>query len=540
MSFVKFLLPQSVANNHHLQPYSFTVLNRLNICVFLICFQIKTPGNMKSSVILLFAVLLWSTCSQRVTEPSHESTIETDLRTYLSETCAQHNIPGLTVAITRNDSLIYSGAFGFESIETKEPLTTKHVFHWASVSKTFVATSVMQLWEQGKINLDEKVTAYLPYFRQNDARYNDITISQMLNHTSGIGDVDDYEWDKPQYDSGALERFVRSIASDKLLFAPGTDMRYSNTAYETLGDVISKISGMSFETYVRKNILDPLGMDTASFLYPDITETLRVRGHVWAGKPIVSEHYPYNRAHGPSSTLNSNVLEMTHYALAHLNRGIYQGRRILSDSIYDIWWKNTINIEDKPSIGFAWWLGERNGVKLVSHSGGDTGFRSIFLLVPERKISIILVSNYELVRTFDLATALLDILMGVKPQPLRRQIGFKFGEVMKSESVTAARRLYETISHDSLQRKLYLWEEDDAALAYPGYLFMENKMFADAIEMFRFNLEKFPNSGWAHAHLATGYANSGDLDSARLNYQKAIKLLPDEKYFREELDKLGK
>ncbi|HEY0742148.1 MAG TPA: serine hydrolase domain-containing protein, partial [Chryseosolibacter sp.] len=297
---------------------------------------------MKTLTMFLVAAALVLSCSKPAVSPGQTTSLNRKLNAYLSKTVEQLNIPGLTVAITRNDSVIYSDAFGYRNIDTREELTPRHVFHWASVSKTFVATAIMQLWEQKKIDVNQKVTTYLPYFRQQDPLYKDVTIRQMLNHTSGIGDVDDYEWDKPQYDSGALERFVRSIENDKMLFAPGTDMQYSNTAYETLGAVIAKVSGMSFETYVRKNILDPLGMKTTSFLYPEIPDSLRVSGHVWAGKPIVSKHYPYNRMHGPSSTLNSNVLEMTHYAFAHLNRGEYNGKRILSDSIYNRWWTNTI------------------------------------------------------------------------------------------------------------------------------------------------------------------------------------------------------
>ncbi|HEY0741070.1 MAG TPA: serine hydrolase, partial [Chryseosolibacter sp.] len=244
--------------------------------------------------------------------------------------------------------------------------------------------------------------------------------------------------------------------------------------------------------------------------------------------------------HGPSSTLNSNVLEMTHYAFAHLNRGEYNGKRILSDSIYNRWWTNTINMKDKASIGFAWWLSERNGTKLVTHSGGDTGFRSMFMLVPEKNIGIMLVGNYELIRSFDLAAALLDIMMDIEPKPVRRQIGFAFGEIMKSEGIDAARAFFTKTQADSVQRALYLWDENDAALAYPGYLFMQQQQYDDAIAMFKFNLEQFPKSAWAHSHLATGYAEAGDKESARQNFRKAIQLDPQEQSFKDDLANLSK
>lgn len=485
---------------------------------------------------LLVGIL--SGCTRPTVESPVETTLTRKLDQYIQENLDRQKIPGFTIAITRNDSVIYTRAFGYTNVDTKQPMKPENVFHWASVSKTFVATAIMQLVEQGKINLDEKLVTYLPYFRQQDPYYKNITIRQMLNHTSGIGDVDDYEWDKPQYDSLALERFVKSIANDKMVFAPGTDLKYSNTAYETLGDVIAKVSGMSFETYVRKNIFDPLEMKTSSFLYQEIPDSLKVSGHRWAIKTVVSKHYPYNRMHGPSSTLNSNVIEMTHYARAHLNRGVYKGKRILADSTYDLWWRNSVNMKDKPDIGFAWWLDERNGVKLVGHSGGDTGFRSYLMLAPEKNISIVLVSNYEVIRTYEFMAAVFDTMMGVEPIPVKRTVGFDFAELLNEKGMDSAKAFLNKAYEDTVTRKYYSWKEDDGAFAYPAYLLMDQQMYPEAIELFKFNLERFPQSSWANYHLAGSYVKTGALDLARHHYLKAIELDPEEPDFKEELKKL--
>jgi CubicO group peptidase (beta-lactamase class C family) len=291
-------------------------------------------------------------------------------------------------------------------------MKSNYIFHWASVSKTFVGTAIMQLVEKGEIDLDEKLIGYVPYFKQQDENYKKITIRQMLNHTSGIGDVEDYEWDKPQNDEAAPERYVRSLENDKMLFEPEKDWSYSNTAFNILGVVISEVSGMPFETYVKQYILEPLDMKHTSFIYPEIPDSLRVKGHLSATKPVLSNVYPYNRIHAPSSTLNSNVIEMTHYAIANLNRGKYKDIQILSDSSYNLLWTNSVNIEGKPRVGVSWFLNEYKGLKTASHSGGDTGFSSYLLLVPEKNISVMIACNYEL--TFnpkDIAHAILDILL---------------------------------------------------------------------------------------------------------------------------------
>jgi len=271
------------------------------------------------------------------TLPAHAIAQRLDERIgdYLAEEVRSRGIPGLAAAVMLDEEVLYIGAFGVRRLGSGEALTPEHVFHFASVSKPFVATAIVQLVEQGRLSLDDAVVKHLPYFRLSDERFRDITIRQMLNHTSGMPDVEDYEWDRPQLDEGAAERYVRSIASEGLLWAPGENWRYSNMAFDVLGDVIAKVSGESFEAYIAANILEPLGMDRSSFIYPEIDEALRTSGHV--GEPSeVSGVYPYNRRHAPSSTLSSSVAQMTRWILVNLRRGELEGRRILRDASYEL------------------------------------------------------------------------------------------------------------------------------------------------------------------------------------------------------------
>ncbi|NQV87642.1 MAG: beta-lactamase family protein [Woeseiaceae bacterium] len=110
-----------------------------------------------------------------------------------------------------------------------------------------------------------RTVKHLPYFRLADERYRDITIRQMLNHTAGMPDVEDYGWDQPQFDDDAAERYVRSMSSEQLLWARGSNWQYSNMAFDALGNLIAKVSGVRFEEYIRIKILDPIGMIDSSF-----------------------------------------------------------------------------------------------------------------------------------------------------------------------------------------------------------------------------------------------------------------------------------
>ena len=130
-------------------------------------------------------------------------------------------VPGLALGLILDGEVVYAKAHGFQKLQPKEALTTQSLYHMASVSKPFVATAIMQLVEDGKLKLDEKLVTYLPYFKMADESYLQITLRQILTHTSGIPDVEDYEWKTPEVDEQAAERYVKSFTDTKLDFRPG-------------------------------------------------------------------------------------------------------------------------------------------------------------------------------------------------------------------------------------------------------------------------------------------------------------------------------
>jgi len=264
----------------------------------------------------------------------------------------------------------------------------------ASISKPFVATGIMQLVEQGKIDLDEPVVTYLPYFKLDDERYNQITIQQILSHVSGMPDVmGEYGWDQPEYDDQALERYVRSLEDREMLFNPGEEFSYSNMAYEVMGDVIAKVSGLTFEAYMDENIFTPLEMDNSTFLKMEVPPELETSPHYISGS--VSDVYPYNRAHAPSSTLHSNVLEMSNWAIANMNRGSFNDKQILSESSYDLMWKPYFQISDERAIGLGWFIGNGGEQHRIFHGGADVGFRTYLVMLPDEGTAVVVLANNE-------------------------------------------------------------------------------------------------------------------------------------------------
>lgn len=321
------------------------------------------------------------------------------LDTALEQIVRDQQITGLAAGIVRDGRLAYAQGFGVTRLgDAHTPVTPETLFHMASITKLFVATSVMQLWEEGKVDLDSPITRYVPYFELNDARYKSITVRQMLTHTSGMPDVKDYLWYKPEYDEGALERYVRGLRNQNLRSDPGLKFAYSNMAYEVLGELVSKVSGVSFEDYVDARILAPLRMSSSTLLLKKADPAKLAAGHTRGGKKGPAHavrFYPYNRAHSPSSNLHSNATDMARWAMANLNRGELEGSRILKNSTYDMMWKRAQAISAARTVGISWFLGEVKGREAVFHNGGDDGFRTRLVLFPGKGIAVVFMTNCD-------------------------------------------------------------------------------------------------------------------------------------------------
>ncbi len=493
-----------------------------------------TKRNIRA-LILISAILLL---------PIHLQAQETNdrfkeqLEPMIEQALKQANVPGFAIAVVQNQKIVYAAGFGVKNLTNKnEKITPQSLFHMASITKPFVATSIMQLWEQGKIDLDAPLIKYLPYFRMKDERYKTITIRQMLSHVSGMPDVEDYEWEKPQYDDGALERYVRSLTDLSLIAEPGTMFRYSNMAYEILGDVIAKVSGESFEDYVKHHILEPLGMKSSTLLVKQAAPKLLTSPHVLGEsyEPSVSRVFPYNRMHSPSSTLYSNVLDMARWAIANMNRGELDGKRILKASTYDLMWKPA---GDKwQNIGISWFLGARKEYKTIGHSGGDTGFRSNLLMIPDKGVAVVMMTNYDGPSPLGgITNAALDVALGLPPEPIvfKDAIAIVLSKAIASEGLEAAVKKYYELKKTA--PTAYAFEEPQ--LNDLGYKLMTRGKLKEAIRVLQLNVEAYPQSSNVYDSLGEAYMKNGDRELAIENYEKSLKLDPANQNAVEMLKKL--
>ncbi len=472
----------------------------------------------------------------------NDDRFERELEPIIQELIKQQDIPGLALAIVEKRQVLYAKAFGIQSLaDASNKVTTRSLFQMASVTKPFVATGVLQLIEDGKIEFDTAAVKYLPHFKMGDERYKQITVRHLLSHTAGIPHLTDYEYYNPQFDEGALKRFVGNLNNLTLIAAPGTKYQYSNIGYDILGNLIAEVSGLSFEHYIEKQILIPLGMNSSTLLLKQADSELLTSPHVLDSlySVVVNEFYPYNRIHAPSGALYSNLSDMTQWALVNVNRGEINGNRILKDSTYDIMWTSTN--DDWKQMGISWFIGEHQGHQTISHSGGTIGYGSFLIMIPSKSLAVIVMSNYERAAVIDLAKTALDVALGFPAKPISRAVNLELDRILYKDILENGR--------DAAIQKYYSLKET----ANPKFDFTQvlqlNKLatnlinqnrLMDGIEIFKLNVAAYPKMAWLYNNLAEAQLQNGDRKLAIMNYEKALQLNPKNQKAAASLQKLRK
>lgn len=447
---------------------------------------------------------------------------------------ALRQAPGIAVGIVSGGETVYAEGFGVESLDRPDdPVTPDSLFHLASNSKPFVAATLLRLVADGRLDLDTPIQRLLPYFRLDDPRAPDITVRRMLSHVSGMPDETDYGWgDTENLDDGALERYTRSLGEHALIADPGAEFHYSNMAYEVLGDLIAKLTGMTFEQAVRQTLLEPLGMSHSSFLLADVDPERLTDPHDRTLMPFVSPVRPYTREHAPSSTLYSSAREMCHWMLMNLDGGAFAGHGILPPALHASMVAPAAPIGGSgrsEQIGISWFLGHLRGEPTISHAGRDLGYGSMVILVPGRSLGVVVLGNAHFGPIGQVAEGIVDLLLGYEPPEPRTSVRYAVAAIIAESGVDAGLAAYSRLEQSEPEAHLFGPNE----LALVGDDVADALGIAAAIDVFVFNAARYPESVDARRALGEAYL-TGALEA----FRATLGLDPDEPTATEVLRRL--
>jgi len=325
-----------------------------------------------------------------------------ELDKLLPKAMKRHEVPGASVAVMRNHRITKTASAGVINLNTRVKVNDESVFQVGSISKPFTATIIMQLVDEGKIELDAPVRRYLKDFRvlRHDVSRK-VTIRQLLSHTSGI-DGDFFE------DSGrgddATEKLLKMATMLPSLFEPGEMMSYCNIGYAALGRVIEVITGDSYDAAIRRRLFEPLGMERAFTLPEDSLKHRSAIGHVpgsnkKSGWQVANQSYLAFGQKAAGSTPSMTASELLRFASMHMNKGLNrEGDKVLSRKSVQNMQRGQISLlkhagRNVRQWGLGWFLCDWQGSRLYGHDGATIGQYAFLRVLPEKGLAVAMLTN---------------------------------------------------------------------------------------------------------------------------------------------------
>ncbi|WP_345952806.1 serine hydrolase [Mucilaginibacter sp. PAMB04168] len=434
------------------------------------------------------------------------------------------SIPGISLAMVSGDS-VYCTTMGGANAANK-PFTVNTPFLAGSISEPMLATAVLKLADDGKLDLDEPIVNYLPYFKMGGNSYQKITIRHLLTHTSGIPHYN-IMWDMPNYNPNALEVTTRSIGSQLPEFKePGTQVKRSPYNYDILADVICKVTHKPFEDYMKTNVFGALGMKSSSFIKVKGT-AMPFKTSNWLTHTTKQDTlYPYNRENGGSGGFHTTATDIASWMFTLLNKGRARRAELFGSGFYDEVLSTRFKTGKSTAIGYGWEITEEKGQRIFLKGSQYGGFSNLVVLIPEKRIGVAVSSNIagefnpanlgKLVAQWLTGSALTQPKMPIS-LAMSKALA-RTGEISDAFKTFSALKKTEPNSYDFSAQ----------ALTQFGINLLHrvhNKQ--QALQAFQFCVQQYPNSAFAYLNLAEAYVVAKDARNTRLAISKA-QVLPDD------------
>lgn len=373
-------------------------------------------------VIITFAVLLPGASLCVPQEKQDWSSLDQ----YIQSSMHDWKVPGAAVAIVHDQSPIYMKAFGVRDIHSNQPVTPDTLFDIGSCTKAFTAAAIAILVDEGKMQWNGRVDAYIPFFHLSDPLADEnVTIRDLLTHRTGVPEYGLFLLGNLPFDRQEMIRqlvYVKPNAGFRTLF------QYNNSMYVTAGYAVEQAAGATWEEFVRRRIFEPLKMNASN---TNVITAQSMPDHAtphWKKPDGRVESLPWQNidVFGPAGSINSNIRDMAKWIAFQLNGGVFEGSRLISenniremhtpqmivpseDEIPKLFFPDSMQL----SYGLGWFVQDYHGHQLILHAGDIGGFATMVVLIPELRTGYIVLinlrSSYRQVLTYMIADDLLHL-----------------------------------------------------------------------------------------------------------------------------------
>ncbi|MGH2648818.1 MAG: serine hydrolase [Ginsengibacter sp.] len=337
--------------------------------------------------------------AQIITSSQIDSLTELTLKTF--------DVPGIAVAVVKDGKVIHAKGYGVRSLNTKQRVAENTLFGIASNTKAFTVAALGILIDEGKLKWDDKVTDYIPEFRMyNPYVTEEFTIRDLLTHRSGLGlgAGDLMFW--PDSNNFTKEGMIHNLRYLKPVSSFRTKYDYDNNLYMVAGEVVARVSGMSWEDFIQKRILDPLNMSSTAPSYNRLKDKSNVIDpHAPVDGVVQVVRRDVNETLDAAGGIYSNLTDMCKWIIMQMNNGKYDdGKKLFSEEVHEEMWtpQTIIPVRGETpynthfaSYGLGWFLSDVHGYKQCTHTGGLEGIVTQVTLIPEMKLGIIVFTNQQ-------------------------------------------------------------------------------------------------------------------------------------------------
>jgi CubicO group peptidase (beta-lactamase class C family) len=423
-----------------------------------------------------------------------------------------------TVLVAEDGQIILKKGYGYANMDWKIPNTVDTKFRIGSITKQFVAMQIMQLVEEGKIELEAKLIDYIPEYRKDTGQK--ITIHHLLTHTSGIPSYTGLPsfWSDSTRNPYDVDYMIQEFHSGDLEFEPGTEYRYNNSGYFLLAVIIERITGKSFEENLQQRILDPVKMTNSGVDRNLEILDKRSYGYMNLLSGYANEPYFYML-----NALGAGDMYSTVEDLFLWDRALHDDK-ILSEKSKSIMFTPFLN-------GYAYGWGvyyqmlseSTDSLKVIAHSGGINGFNTrIHRLVNDNHV-IILLNNTGSTNLGGMSETITNILYDRPYTIPKKALDRKIGETILASNVENAIKEYNVLKENYPDE----YNFNEYSLNSLGYQLLGINRVQDAIEIFKLNVKEYPDAFNPYDSLGEGYMIAGEKEQAMKYYKKSLELNPD-------------
>jgi len=352
---------------------------------------------------------------------------------------ADNHFPGYSFGIVLDGKLVFTKSGGYTNLQSKTAATTGSMFRIASMSKSFTAMAIVKLRDEGKLNLEDAVSKYIPELKNQGLTIDaaPITIRDLLTHSAGF--PEDNPWGDRQLEKTSQEFLAFIKKGIHFSTASGTSYEYSNVGFTMLGYIIEKVTGKNYGAYIKENIWKPLNME-ASWEFSSITEAKLAHGYRWMNNSWTEEPLLHDGIYGAMGGMITSVESFSKYVSLHLDawppRNNIETGPVKRSSIREMHQPSRfigLNANYKYPSGRACattaaygyglsWLKDCTGRTSIAHSGGLPGFGSNWRILPEFELGVILLANVTYAPTALFNTMVIDTLLRMGTVDLQPRI----------------------------------------------------------------------------------------------------------------------